>query len=97
MSDEYEEETSPLLADGFGDALIGFGTQFNTEVAIYDYHKCVGILMARYDCTMGEAEEFMEVNVCGAYVGPRTPIFRRLTSYREWFEVNGDAEYMPHP
>jgi hypothetical protein len=93
-----DEENAPLLAHGFGDALIGFGTQFNTEIAIYDYHKCVEILMkADPELTLGEAEEHMEVNVCGAYVGPNTPIFQRLKGYREWFEVNGDADYEPHP
>jgi hypothetical protein len=45
MSEEYEEGV--LLADGFGEALIGIGTQFSTEVAIYDYDKCIRILMER--------------------------------------------------
>ena len=38
MSDEA------LLADGFSEALIGMGTRFMHDVAVYDYDKCIEIL-----------------------------------------------------
>ena len=64
-----------LLATGFEDALIGIGQQFNQELAIYDYDKCVEILMKRDGMSYYDANDFMEYNVIGAYVGPGTPVF----------------------
>lgn len=66
-----------LFADGFEAALIGTGTQFNKELAVYDYDKCVEILMAESEMTEDEAIEYMEFNVTGAYVGDHTPVFVR--------------------
>ena len=66
-----------LLADGFDDAFLGYGTQFNKMLAVYDYDKCVDILMKRDDMTEEEAEEYMEFNVMGAYMGEHTPVFLR--------------------
>ncbi len=66
-----------LLADGFDDAFLGYGTQFNKMLAVYDYDKCVDILMKRDDMTEEEAEEYMEFNVMGAYMGEYTPVFLR--------------------
>jgi hypothetical protein len=91
-----DEEEGVLLADGFGKALIGIGTQFNTEVAIYDYEKCVQLLMKRDSLSREEAEEHMEFNVTGGYVGPHTPVFLRCRSLKQWYDQN-DADYEPHP
>ena len=57
-----------VFADGFEDALIGIGRQFDKEFAVYDYVLCVNILMQRDGMTSEEAIEFMEYNVVGAYV-----------------------------
>ena len=62
-----------LLADGFEEAFIGSGTQFNKEVAVYDRDKCIEILSK--DMTIDEAEEYFDFNVTGAYVGEETPVF----------------------
>jgi len=62
-----------LLADGFEKALIGYGRQFNKELAVYDRAKCIEIL-AR-NMPEEEAEEYFEFNVVGAYVGESTPVF----------------------
>lgn len=64
-----------LLADGFEDALIGFGYQHTKVIAIYDYHKCVNVLIERDGMTEEEAVEHMDYNVVGSYVGEHTPIF----------------------
>lgn len=64
-----------LLADGFEDALIGFGHQHSKQIAIYDYWKCVEVLMKRDGMTEEDAIEHMEYNVVGSYVGDYTPIF----------------------
>jgi hypothetical protein len=76
---EYDENIA-LGADGFDDALIGYGTQFNKDLAIYDYEECVRILIKRDGMTDEEAREYMEYNVCGAYMGDNTPVFLRETS-----------------
>jgi len=72
-----------LYADGFEDAIIGVGRQFNTEVVVYDEDKCIKILMERDGMTDEEAEEFFEFNVVGAYVGEHTPIYVRVGSHLE--------------
>lgn len=64
-----------LYADGFEDALIGIGIQFDKRFAVYDYEKCVEILIDKEKMNREEAEEWMEFNVVGAYVGEHTPIF----------------------
>ena len=74
LAEEYPEL---LLADGFEAALIGVGTQFNTELAIYDFDKCVSVLMERDGMEEDEAVEFLEFNTTGAWVGNNTPVFLR--------------------
>ena len=64
-----------LMADGFEEALIGFGTRFNSPVTIYDFNKCIGVLVERDGMSEEDAQEYMEFNVLGAYVGEETPIF----------------------
>jgi hypothetical protein len=71
MSDEQET----LFADGFEGAFLGLATRFCWIVAVYDYDMCCAILRTRDGMTEEEAEEFMEFNVTGAFVGECTPIF----------------------
>ena len=61
-----------LFADGFDAAIIGYDS--NCTV-VYDYDKCMKILMERDSMTEHEAHEYMEFNVVSAYVGDYTPIF----------------------
>ena len=70
-----------LYADGFEDAIIGVGRQFNMDVVVYDEDKCLEILVLRDQMTPEEAEEFFEFNVVGAYVGDHTPIYVRVGSH----------------
>tara|TARA_A100001388_G_scaffold62945_1_gene43953 strand:- start:6342 stop:6566 length:225 start_codon:yes stop_codon:yes gene_type:complete len=66
-----------MKADGLDDAIIGVGLQFDKpDRLIYDYDKCIDILMKLNNWTDEEAIEWMEFNVRGAYVGEGTPIFR---------------------
>lgn len=64
-----------LLADGFDGAVLGYGRQFNKDLVVYDYERCVEILMERDGMTEEEADEYMEFNVIGAYMGEFTPVF----------------------
>jgi len=64
----------------FDDALAGVGQQFNNVIAVYDYERCIEILVNdSHDMSDEEAREYFEYNVIGAYVGERTPIF--ITRY----------------
>ena len=45
------------------------------DIVVYDYDKCVQILMKREDWTEDEASEWMEYNVLGSWVGADTPGF----------------------
>ena len=66
-----------MKAEGFDEAIIGVGQQFDKpDRLIYDYDKCLFILMTDQGFTEEEAIEWMEFNVKGAYVGEGTPIFK---------------------
>ena len=70
-----------VLADGFDDAFLGVAFRCGSpSVAVYDYAQCVKILMTRDEMTHEDALEWMEFNVVGAYVGPRTPWFLTTAS-----------------
>jgi hypothetical protein len=73
-----------LTADGFDMALVGSAAGWigNSRriVALYDYSRCVEILMGE-GMDESEAVEWMEFNVLGAYVGPSTPLFAMI--YRQ--------------
>jgi hypothetical protein len=62
-----------LFADGFDDAIIGYDACGYRVV--YDYDKCLKVLIERDDMSYPEAHEFMEFNVVGAYVGDFMPIY----------------------
>jgi|TARA_Y100000310_G_scaffold10252_1_gene10961 hypothetical protein len=67
-----------LFADGFDGAIVGY--EANGFCCVYDYDKCMEILMngqpEGYEgMTKQEAHEYMEFNVVGAFVGDFTPSF----------------------
>lgn len=89
MSDEIREqlaEINPeaLLADGLEDALIGYTVNHHhAHVAVYDYGKCIEVLVSRDGMTHEEADEFLSFNTLGAFVGENGPIY---------VATNGDTE-----
>ena len=68
-----EANPDALFADGFDEAIIGY--EATGACAVYDYNKCLKVLMERDDMTYPEAHEHMEFNVVSAYVGDFTPSF----------------------
>ena len=62
-----------LFADGFDKAIMGW--EASSCVVVYDYLKCMNILMDRDGMAKQEAHEYMEFNVINAYVGDFTPSF----------------------
>jgi len=77
-NDLLQDFEEALLADGFEDALVGYGRRVNYPVAIYDYDKCLEVMVERDGMTEEEAIEFFDFNVGGAYVGENTPVFLML-------------------
>jgi hypothetical protein len=73
-----ELNENALFADGFDHAIVGYDA--NGFCAVYDYDKCLKVLMERDDMTYPEAHEYMEFNVVSAYVGDSTPIFIHTVS-----------------
>tara|TARA_B100000963_G_scaffold348966_1_gene357326 strand:- start:184 stop:414 length:231 start_codon:yes stop_codon:yes gene_type:complete len=74
-----------MKADGFDEAIIGVGSRCGSEdVLIYDYSKCVSILVKRDGMSLDEAVDYMEFNVVGAYVGETTPVF--MTEYEKSYD-----------
>lgn len=66
---------SILLMDGFDDAFIGFTTPFNMPtLAVYSHAKMINVLMFRDGMSYEDADEYIEFNCIGAYVGEQTPI-----------------------
>ena len=74
--DEFcDMDSSILFADGLDDALIGVCHRFGQQtIAAYDYNKCIEIFI-RNGMTHGEAVDWFDYNVIGAYVGETTPCF----------------------
>jgi hypothetical protein len=85
LIDSLDPDDEYLLADGFEEALIGvvegwFAGNVHRLVALYDVERCVKILIAD-GLDEEDAREFVEQNICGAYVGDGTPAF--ATIYRQ--------------
>jgi len=75
---EWIEQNCPeaLQADGFEDALLGFGGQYGKPIlAVYDIAKCIKVLQERDEISREDAEEWLSFNTLGAWCGIHTPIF----------------------
>ena len=69
--EQYPDEEF-LVAVGFDEAIIGFESR--SMRLVYSAEECIDILMGRgMDET--EAIEHFDINVAGAFVGEKTPIF----------------------
>ena len=65
-----------IAIDGFDDAKIGVMSRAGrTDIVVYNYGKCVDILMQREGWSDEEAEEWMSYNVLGSWMGDGTPGF----------------------
>lgn len=76
-----------LFADGFDGAIIGLVERCSQPLLVcYDYHKAVQILADSFadpdlagdehaEERMEMAEEFLQFNTLGAWVGERTPVW----------------------
>lgn len=65
-----------LVAEGWDEALIGYGWRLNTPIAAYDRAKVMELLQK--EMSEEEADEYISFNIEGAYVGEGTPLFITL-------------------
>lgn len=78
VEDLAERNPDALLADGLEAAIIGYTVNHHhPTVAVYDVQKCVDILVERDGMSHEDAEEFLEFNTLGAYVGENGPLYIR--------------------
>ena len=73
-----------MFAEGFDDALIGTAEVWAADrlrtVAAYDTAKMLGVLVKRDGMSEEEAEEYLDLNTFGAYMGPMTPVYLTMGS-----------------
>lgn len=74
-----EIDPEAVLFDGLDDAIVGLTTAFEpgghrTRV-VYDMERCIEALMEQGCGDYESAQEYLEFNVLGAYVGEQTPAF----------------------
>ena len=72
------------LADGYEDAFVGstISAFSRKQVAVYDYDKCLLILMHDYGMSEEEAIDYFNYNVIGSWVGEDTPVFMNQHSIK---------------
>ena len=71
-----DENPVALTADGFDEALVGLARRpGQPTLAVYDFNKAVDLLQSRDGMTASEAEEYLEFNTVGAWMGPNTPLW----------------------
>jgi hypothetical protein len=85
---------------GFDDALIAVGIQNHNDVAVYDYDKCIDILMERDGMTEEEAIEWLDDNIIDlGSVQATSPVFvtfdHDFRNTTPWYDEqdNTDPDY----
>ena len=67
-----------MTADGFDQAKIGImrrAGQDDNNIIVYDFQRCITMLLEREGWSDEEAEEWMETNDMSAWMGGGTPGF----------------------
>lgn len=76
LNEEFEEI---LTMDGYDDAIVGvvdlWAGHSRQTVVCYDFQKCVELLLEDSEMSRDDAEEYLEFNCLGAYMGELTPVF----------------------
>jgi len=65
--------------DNFDNAVVGIVERFGmNSVLLYDWQKCIDILIAKGCADREEAEEYLSFNCLGAWMGDGTPAFTNM-------------------
>jgi hypothetical protein len=84
MSTREENIPPMMLAAEFRDAFMGVAEDYAGHPrAVYDYAKCVRILMRTYGFDVEQATDHMDFTVVGSYVGAATPIWCQRIRYSD--------------
>lgn len=81
-----------MLMHGFEDAFVGGLRKVGQKypIAVYDYAKCIDILMARDGMETEEAVEFIETQCLNAWFGEGTPCMVMACTLEEFKEDAGE-------
>lgn len=75
----FEINPDAVTLDDFDSAIIGIVDRFGTpSVFLYDWQKCIDILMKDNESSYEEAAEYLDFNCLGAYYGVNTPAFTNI-------------------
>ena len=78
-------DAEALSIDGFDDAIIGYGEQFNKKpLHVYSYSVICKILRERDGMTWEEADEYAQFNIANVWVGERTPMILYNEFWYDW-------------
>jgi len=74
---ELMEELNPeaLKIDGFDECIVGVVYTFHGAIFLYDSDKIVEQMISDDKIEGGEALEYFEYNILGAYMGLYTPVY----------------------
>lgn len=73
-----------IVADGLAHAFLGLTNTPNGVVAVYSTERIISNLMENDAMDFETAEEYMHLNIIGADVGQRTPVFVDVIPEEFW-------------
>ena len=78
-------DAEALSIDGFKDALIGKGEQYNSPpLLVYSYSRICKVLRDRDGMSWEEADEYAQFNITNVWVGDRTPMILYNEFWYDW-------------
>jgi len=78
-------DAEAMSIDGFKDALIGKGEQYNLPpLLVYSYSRICKVLRDRDGMTWEEADEYAQFNITNVWVGERTPMILYNEYWEDW-------------
>lgn len=88
-----QNDPKSILFDGFEMAFMGMLRKYGqtAPIAVYDYAKCIQILMDRDGMGQDDAIEWLEFNTLGAYIGEYTPVMLLRCNLSEFIEECDDT------
>ena len=90
LMEEINDEA--LIMDNFNAAIIGIVERFGMQpIFLYDWQKCVDILTDGDAMSREEAEEYLDFNCIGAWMGDGTPAFANRSGEMESLAQSGNS------
>ena len=66
-----------IILEGFDSAILGVGESagWDSPCIVYDYQKCLDVLIQKHDWEKEDAIQLMDQNVINAHMGEGNPVF----------------------